>query len=82
MWARRECGGEVGRFADVPGLGNAIDSLLVSGAAFAVALTSDGGAISLTCLVGGDKERLYVHGQGELDDAINELAKAFLPKAE
>lgn len=65
------------RFSVVPDLGDAIDAILEAGAALLVGRTSDGGAVAITLLDGGERHRAYVGTQAELDDAFDRLTQRF-----
>lgn len=63
--------------ADVTGLGAIIDAAAAEGDALTFGRTSDGGAVAITVLSDGGREKAYAATQEELNALIVALATAY-----
>lgn len=74
---RRRGGDEsnLGEFGACPGVSHVLDAVVGSGNGILIGVTRDGGAISVTLMVGEERHRTYAHDQDELDAVIEDLSR-------
>lgn len=74
---RKNGGRSAPALADNSTCGLALDAVLRSGNGIILSRTSDGGAISITILVGDKRQRTYCSNDEELEEALSAMREAF-----
>jgi hypothetical protein len=72
-FTRTRSAAKLGSFEETPGITGCLDAIIASGNGLLLGVTRDGGAISLTIMIGEERHRAYATGQEELNQAVEDI---------